>query len=40
MKYADNLLLLAKAEAVLQGMIERLTAIGGRCGVEMNVEKN
>jgi hypothetical protein len=37
---ADDLLLLAKEEAVLRGMIERLTAIGGPCGVEMNVERD
>jgi hypothetical protein len=39
-KCADDLLLLAKEEAVLQGMIEGLIAIGGPCGVEMNVERN
>jgi len=37
-KCADELLLLAKEEAVLAGMIERLIAIRGPCGLEMNVE--
>jgi hypothetical protein len=39
-KCADELLLLAKKKAVPQGMIERLIATGGPCGVEMNVERN
>jgi hypothetical protein len=38
-KYADDLVLLAKEETVLQGMIDRLTEIGRRYGMEMNVEK-
>ena len=38
MKYADDLVLLAKEEAVLQGMIERLTEIGISYGMEMNAE--
>jgi hypothetical protein len=38
-KYTDNLVLLAKAEAVLQDMIERLVDIGRYYGVEMNVGK-
>jgi hypothetical protein len=38
-KYADDLVLLAKEEAVLQGMIDRLIEIGRCYGVEMNVEK-
>ena len=39
MKYADDLVLLAKEEKVLQGMIDKLIEIG-RCDVmEMNVEK-
>jgi len=38
MKYADDLVLLAKGETVLQGMIDRLIEIGGRCGWERNVE--
>jgi hypothetical protein len=33
-KYADDLVLMAKEEKVLQGMIDKLT------GMEMNVEKN
>jgi hypothetical protein len=32
-------LLLAKIEAVLLGMIDRLTAIGKCYGIEMNLEK-
>ena len=39
-KYADNLVLLAKEENVLQDMIYELTEIGGRYGMDMNVEKN
>ena len=39
MKYADELVLLAKEEAVLQGMTDRLTEIGICFGMEMNVEK-
>jgi hypothetical protein len=38
-KYADELVLLAKAETVLQGMINRLIEIGRRYGMELNVEK-
>ena len=38
-KYADELVLLAKEEVVLQGMIDRLTEIGICYGMEMNVEK-
>jgi hypothetical protein len=38
-KYADNLVLLAREEKVLQGMIDRLIEIGRRYGMEMNVEK-
>jgi hypothetical protein len=38
-KYADDLVLLAKEETVLQGMIDRLTEIGTRYGMDMNVEK-
>jgi hypothetical protein len=34
-KYADGLVLMAKVETVLQGMIDRLIEIG----MEMNVEK-
>jgi hypothetical protein len=39
-KYADDLVLLAKEETVLQGMVDRLSEIGRRYGMEMNVEKN
>jgi hypothetical protein len=38
-KYADDLLLLAKEETVLQGMVDRLIEIGKRYGMKMNVEK-
>jgi hypothetical protein len=38
-KYADDILLLAKEETVLQGMIDRLTEIGRRYGMEMKWEK-
>jgi hypothetical protein len=37
--YANDLVLLAKEEAVLQGLMERLTEIGRCYGMEMNVEK-
>ena len=39
-KYADDLVLLAKEEAVLQDMIDKLIEIGRFYGMEMNVEKN
>jgi hypothetical protein len=38
-KFADDLVLLAREEKVLQGMIDRLIEIGRHCGMEMNVEK-
>jgi len=38
-KYADDLVLLAKEEKVLQDMIDKLIEIGGCYGMEMNVEK-
>jgi hypothetical protein len=38
-QYADDLVLLAKEETVLQGMIDRLNGIGRCYGMEMNVEK-
>jgi hypothetical protein len=38
-KYADELVLLAREETVLQGMVDRLIEIGGRYGMEMNVGK-
>jgi hypothetical protein len=39
LKYTDNLVLLAKEEAVLQGMFEGLIDIGRCYGMEMNVKK-
>jgi hypothetical protein len=39
-KYADYLVLMAKEETVLQGMIDRLIEIGRCYGMDMNVEKN
>jgi hypothetical protein len=39
LKYADDLVLLAKEEMVLQGMIDRLIETGRGYGIEMNVEK-
>jgi hypothetical protein len=38
-KYADDLVLLAKEEKVLQDRIDKLIAIGRCYGMEMNVEK-
>jgi len=38
-KYADDLVLMAKEEIVLQGMINRLIEIGSCYGMDMNVEK-
>jgi hypothetical protein len=38
-KYADELVLLAKEEKVLQDMIDKLTEIGRCYGMEINVEK-
>ena len=38
-KYADDLVLMAKEETVLQGMIDKLIEIGKYYGMEMNVEK-
>jgi hypothetical protein len=38
-KYADDLVLIAKEETVLQGMINKLIEIGRSYGMEMNVEK-
>ena len=38
-KYADDLVLLAKEEKVLQDMIDKLNEIGRCYGMEMNVEK-
>ena len=39
LKYADDLVQLAKEETVLQGMIDKLIEIGSCYGMEMNVEK-
>ena len=38
-KYADDLVLLAKEENVLQKTIDKLIEIGGCYGMEMNVDK-
>jgi hypothetical protein len=38
-KYADDLVLLAKEETVLLGMNDRLIEIGRRYGMEMNVDE-
>jgi hypothetical protein len=37
-KYADELMLLAEKETVLQNTIDRLMEIGRRYGTETNVE--
>jgi hypothetical protein len=39
MKYADDFVLLAKEEMMLQDMIDKLIEIGRCYGMEMNVEK-
>jgi hypothetical protein len=39
LKYADDLVLLAKEEKVLQDMIDKLNENGGCYGMKMNVEK-
>jgi hypothetical protein len=38
-KYADDLVVLAKEEKVLQDVIDKLIEIRGCYGMEMNVEK-
>ena len=38
-KYADDIVLLAKEEKVLQDMIDKLTEIGRCYGIEINVKK-
>jgi hypothetical protein len=38
-KYADDLVLMAKEQTVLQGMTDKLIEIGRCYGMEMNVEK-
>ena len=37
-KYADDRVLMAKEETVLQGMIDKLIEVGRSYGMEMNVE--
>jgi hypothetical protein len=37
-KYADDFVLLATEETVLQGMVDGLIEIGRRNGMEINVE--
>ena len=39
MKYADDLMLMAKEETVLKGMTDKLIVTGRSCGMEMNMEK-
>ena len=39
MKYAGDLVLMAKEETVLQSMIDKLIETGRYCGMEINVEK-
>ena len=39
-KYADDFVLMAKEEKVLQGMINKLTEVVRCCSMEINVEKN
>ena len=39
-KYADDLVLLAEEERVLQDMIDKVIETGGCYGLQMNVEKN
>ena len=38
-KCADDLVLMAKEETVLQGMIDKLIETGRYCGMEINVEE-
>jgi hypothetical protein len=38
-KYADDLVLLAKEKMVLHGIFDRLTEVGRCYGMDMNVEK-
>jgi hypothetical protein len=38
-KYANDLVVLAKEDTVLEGMIDRLIEIGRRYGMEMNADK-
>jgi hypothetical protein len=39
-KYADDLVLLAREDTALQGMVEELIEIGKFYGMERNVEEN
>jgi len=39
MQLADNFVILAKEETVLQNMTDRLTEAGGHYGMEMNIKK-
>ena len=39
LKYADDLVLMAKEETVLRGMIDKLIETSRYYGMEMNVEK-
>ena len=39
-KYADDIVLVAKEGKVLQDVIDKVIEIGGCYGMEMNVEKN
>jgi hypothetical protein len=39
-KYADDLVLLAKEEMMLQDMTDKLIEVGICYGMEMNVERN
>jgi ribosome-interacting GTPase 1 len=38
-RYADDLVLLAKEETILQSMIDKLVEVGRGYGMEINVEK-
>jgi hypothetical protein len=38
-KYADDIVLMAKEETVLQGMIDKFIETGRYYGMEINVEK-
>jgi hypothetical protein len=37
--YLDEFVLIAEEETVLQGMIDRLSEVGKRCGMERNVKE-
>jgi hypothetical protein len=38
--YADEFVLIAEEETVLQNMIDRLSEVGKICGMERNVKEN